>query len=381
MRPGHNLRTTAGTNDDLVLTPICFWRTGTEPEATGAWPESAIGSGTIVGEKENEGVVELAGFPKYLEHAPHSTVNVGDLGCVDRHALGLPVLVLVLLPVRDVSGIRRGLGPIRQETHLALSLDPGGSPIVPAFGTVALAERGDGFLAGVQGPVRRHVADVEEERLFIGDGFLEKANGMVVESIGHEKIVGEFPRLVVEVEIVLHNGMPITDHASAIGPEETVEPALHREVATLPLANHGGVVPAGLQQLGDEYAFRKILGHVPVVTSMSGLLAVQAGQQRGPGGAADGIVVKTREAQTTLSQRVDVGRVDLAAVATEIGPTHVVDHDQQDIGPPLAMQKSRHGQQKQNKGKTESSHGVCFVDCLNYFANLLFTAFDGALPS
>ena len=109
--------------------------------------------------------------------------------------------------------------------------------------------------------MRRHVADVQEERLFDGDGFLEKGDGMVVEGIGHEEIVGEFPRLVVEVEIVLHDGMPIADHALAVGPEETVESAFDREVATLPLANHGGVVAAtSCSNSGMSTHFEKSFG-------------------------------------------------------------------------------------------------------------------------
>ncbi len=103
----------------------------------------------------------MAGFLQHLEHAPHPAVDVGDLGGIDRHALGLPVLVIVLGPVRDVSGIRRGLGAIRQETHLALALEAGGPPIVPALFAVAFAIRLDGFFAGMQGPVRGNVGDVE----------------------------------------------------------------------------------------------------------------------------------------------------------------------------------------------------------------------------
>ena len=125
---------------------------------------------------------------------------------------------------------------------------------------------------------------------------------MVVEGIRHEKIVSEFPRLVIEVEVVLHHGMPIADLALAVGPEETVEAALQRKVATLPLADHGGVVATVLQQLGNEDTFRKILGHIPVVAAMSRLLAIETGQQRGPGGTAYGVVVKPRETQTTGCQ-------------------------------------------------------------------------------
>ena len=172
---------------------------------------------------------------------------------------------------------------------------------------------------------------------------------MVVEGIGHEKIVGEFPRLVVEVEIVLHDGMPIADLALAVGSEETVEATLHGEVTPLPLADHGGVVATILKQLGNEHAFRKILRLVPVVTSVPGLLAVEPGKQGSPSGAADGVVVKASEAQPTRRQQIDVGRIDLATVASKVGPTHVVDHDEQYVRPLLGIQKSREENQLQAK--------------------------------
>ena len=155
--------------------------------------------------------------------------------------------LLVLVPVRYVSGIGRGLGSIRQEPHLTLALEPGRPPVVPTLFAVALAVGRYGFFTGVQGPVWGHVSDVQEERLLAGDSFLEKGYGMVVKGIGHEKVVGEFPGLVIEVEIVLRDGMPIADHALAVGTEETVESAFHREVSPLPLADHGGVVSSFLQ--------------------------------------------------------------------------------------------------------------------------------------
>ena len=86
---------------------------------------------------------------------------------------------------------------------------------------------------------------------------------------------------------------------------------------------------------------------VPTVAPVTGLLTVKAGQQRGPGRAAYGVVVKTGEAQTARCQRVDVGRIDFTAVATEVGPTHVVDHDQEDVGAFVGMQQSGEEEQRQ----------------------------------
>ena len=70
-----------------------------------------------------------------------------------------------------------------------------------------------------------------------------------------------------------------------------------------------------------------ILGHVADARHVR----VEARQQRGAGGAATGAVVELGEAQALRRERVEVGRLDLPAVAADVGPAHVVREDDQDI--------------------------------------------------
>ena len=60
---------------------------------------------------------------------------------------------------------------------------------------------------------------------------------------------------------------------------------------------------------------------------------VVAGEKFGPGGVAFGGVVELREPQTVFSQLVEIGGLDLPAVTTDIGIAHVVDHDENEVGP------------------------------------------------
>ena len=60
---------------------------------------------------------------------------------------------------------------------------------------------------------------------------------------------------------------------------------------------------------------------------------VVAGEKFGPGGVAFGGVVELREPQTVFSQLVEIGGLNLPAVTTDIGIAHVVDHDENEVGP------------------------------------------------
>jgi hypothetical protein len=48
---------------------------------------------------------------------------------------------------------------------------------------------------------------------------------------------------------------------------------------------------------------------------------------------AFGRVVELREAQPFRGQAVEIRRLDLAAVAADIGETHVIDENKQDVRP------------------------------------------------
>ena len=109
---------------------------------------------------------------------------------------------------------------------------------------------------------------------------------------------------------------------------------LRRDV---PLAAHVGVVAAGLQHLRDRHAAVVEVAGVALRAGVvgedadAGLVRMQAGQQRGARRAAARGVVELREAQAVGGEAVEVGRVDLAAVAADVGVAHVVVEDQDDV--------------------------------------------------
>ena len=62
-------------------------------------------------------------------------------------------------------------------------------------------------------------------------------------------------------------------------------------------------------------------------------VSVVSGKELGPGGVTLRGVVELREPQTVFSQLVEIGGLDLPAVTTDIGIAHVVDHDENEVGP------------------------------------------------
>ena len=61
------------------------------------------------------------------------------------------------------------------------------------------------------------------------------------------------------------------------------------------------------------------------------LVRMIAGHQGGARRAATAAVVELREANATVSQRINVGCIDFASVITKVRKPHVIDHDQDDI--------------------------------------------------
>ena len=106
----------------------------------------------------------------------------------------------------------------------------------------------------------------------------------------------------------------------------------------MPFAAEIGLVVLLLQHLGDgDAALVQIAGiafrSVAVGEDAdAGLMRMQAGQQRGARRAAAGGVVELRIAQAVGRQAIQVGRLDLAAVTADIGKSHVVVEDDQDVG-------------------------------------------------
>ena len=107
----------------------------------------------------------------------------------------------------------------------------------------------------------------------------------------------------------------------------------------MPLAGHRGPVAGRPQHLGDGDAAVIEIAPVSVLAPVLGhvadarLVRVQAGQQRGAGGAAAARVVELREPQPAGRKLVEVGRGNFAPVAADVAEAHVVDEDHDDVRP------------------------------------------------
>jgi hypothetical protein len=64
----------------------------------------------------------------------------------------------------------------------------------------------------------------------------------------------------------------------------------------------------------------------------SGLMLIESGKQTGAGRTTTGRVVKLAEANSALGKFVQIRGRYLAAKTTKIRETHVVGHDQNDVG-------------------------------------------------
>jgi len=63
------------------------------------------------------------------------------------------------------------------------------------------------------------------------------------------------------------------------------------------------------------------------------LMLVKPGHQRGPGRTAASCVVKLRKAQPTGGKPVQIRRMNLTTITADIRISHIVSHNQDDIGP------------------------------------------------
>ena len=106
-------------------------------------------------------------------------------------------------------------------------------------------------------------------------------------------------------------------------PEVTIEAAVDRRAALMPLAGHQRRITTKLHPFGDCHAIRELAD--------ADRRMILATEQSRPGRFALGTVIKLRKPQAAGGKPVEIRRLDLAAIATEIREPHVVDHDQHDI--------------------------------------------------
>ena len=112
-------------------------------------------------------------------------------------------------------------------------------------------------------------------------------------------------------------------------------------LAEVPLARHRREVAGVAEDFGDRHRsgqepaanpFRVRLDPI-IEPAHSGLVRIEARQQRRPRGAAPRRVISLREANTPSGEPVEIRRRNLAAVRADVGEAQVVDQHDDDVGP------------------------------------------------
>ena len=220
---------------------------------------------------------------------------------------------------------------------------------VPAFfedGVVLV----DVFLWRVVGRVLGAKAHVEEERLVRRDGLLgaDDAHRLIDDVFG--EVIAGAVRGIDMVVVTGEFGVPLVGFAF----EETVEaieaalegPLFERaggrrfvQRCEVPLADGEGVVAVGAEHFGEiasaagDAAALARVAHVPIgEASHADGMVVAPGQQRGACWRAEGGGVEVGVAEASGGEAVDVWSGDFGAIAAEVGETHVVEDDEDDVG-------------------------------------------------
>ena len=81
------------------------------------------------------------------------------------------------------------------------------------------------------------------------------------------------------------------------------------------------------------------------------LLRIKSGEQRGARRTAARGVIELREAHTALRQRIQRRRGDFTPIATEVGLTDIVGHDENDVRPLGGNDRNRTGEQRADNGE------------------------------
>ena len=78
-----------------------------------------------------------------------------------------------------------------------------------------------------------------------------------------------------------------------------------------------------------------IARETPVVHHVAdaGLVRIEASEQAGPGRTAAAGVIELGEAEPGSSEPIKLRRLDLAAIAADVGVAHVIGEDHHDVGP------------------------------------------------
>ena len=290
-----------------------------------------------------DGVVELVPVLELGDDPADPLVHLVYLCRVSLHAPGLPGFVGSVFPSRYFGIAGAELGSRFHDAELVLAPEAILAQLVPA-GVEAALILVDVALRGVERPVRGGVRNVEEEGFVLRRRTAEEADGLVGDGVGVVEIwvlgfmldVGlaadQRPRFV-EAAATCECSIEVVE-SPPCGPGIVCVEGIGCQV---PLARYAGGVAVGGEDLGRggavavQVALVSDGGIVPGEDANTGLVGVQAGQERCPRGAAAGGGVELGELGASGGQLVQVGGIDLATVGSQVGVPEVVSEDEHNV--------------------------------------------------
>ncbi len=282
---------------------------------------------------DHHGVFGQVMLIKEIEQASDIIVDTGD-----NAQILLDILLInptTQLPLRQLMGnlaFEIGNGHIFVETHFGLTRGGGATDVIVMqgwrLGDILIQVEVGVLLIGIPGTVRRLVVDHHTEGA-AGITFIEPVEAHICDQVSDITATGLPGAAVRAIENKLR--VVVAPLAGENGPVVETGRAMFGTLAEVPLAENGGLVACGLQQLG--VSGKAIIerggergGPIDVV--------IGAGQDCGAAGGADGVGTETIvKPDTAVGDAVEVGRfIDAAAIAAHGVRRVVIGHDEDDVG-------------------------------------------------
>ena len=316
----------------------------------------ALAARAIVGQEHHDGVLPLAGLLKRQSQSTDALVDFVDHRGVHGHVAGIQRALVVgeVVPcLHFVAGFvvarwQRSSG--RHNAQLDLTSQTLSAGEVPSA-VVGIAVALDVFGLRQQRRMSRGMRHVQKERLTRPRcaALADHADGFVGEIVGEEVALG--PLVHLDHMVVFDEAMGLMQVGKRLKDSvEPIETALARPpmlrpacahvvvAAQVPLAHHQRGVARSAKNLCSG---RHVVGDLGAVARKAGIvlgdmtharsMAIHTGEQRSARWRAHWIHMKVGEAHTLAGEPVEVGRVDLAAEATEVAEAHIVDQHEHNI--------------------------------------------------
>lgn len=298
--------------------------------------------------------------------AAYAAVHDGDLGGVGGHAPGKVVLTLccgLFIAGRIEFSGHAQLGGGRDDSELFLFFQPLGGDGMRRFSAVGRQHFFYFLPGGLKGGVRGRVSHVEEEGFFAFGGVVNVGQGRLGDVFRHVEILRQVLRpeqFSVFSEGAVRHGLVVIRRASqqAAGTVEAAVPGVgSADFPQMPFSGKVGTVSRFFQEFREGGDIRiqppAVAGASAVVVQQPyiHLVGLATGHDGGAGGGAAGSRVAPCSQHALCGEGVQMGGGDFRAVAAQVGPSHVVSQDEDDVG--LVRRGGNRGEQPEGHAGQE----------------------------